>query len=63
VQIRFPQSARRHFEMQATTNLFDSTSWWPLDVPGNRPFCSSSIFEVAVEDEIVESEAMSELKR
>lgn len=53
VQILFPQIARRGFEVQATTNLFDSTSWRPLDVPGNRPFFSATNFEAVVEDPII----------
>ena len=49
VQIRFPQIARRGFEVQATTNLSDPSSWAPLDVPGNRPFFSATNLEALVE--------------
>lgn len=41
-QIVFPQIANRAFEVQSTTDLLNSNSWSPLDVPGNEPFFSSS---------------------
>jgi uncharacterized repeat protein (TIGR03806 family) len=38
VQVVFPQISNRAFEVQARTNIFDSSAWTPLDVPGNEPY-------------------------
>jgi hypothetical protein len=40
--INFPQIANRGFEVQATTNLADASSWAPLNVPANAPFYPAS---------------------
>jgi len=37
VAILYPQIANRAFEIQSSTNLYES-AWRPLDVPGNEPF-------------------------
>jgi hypothetical protein len=37
-QVSFTQIANRGFEVQGTTNLFNSNSWSVLDVAGNEPF-------------------------
>jgi glucose/arabinose dehydrogenase len=33
-----PQIANRAFEIQSTTNLFNTNSWTPLNIPDNAPF-------------------------
>jgi len=38
VNLVFPQTANRAFEIQSTTNLFNAAAWQPLDLPGNEPF-------------------------
>jgi mono/diheme cytochrome c family protein len=50
MQIWFPQTANRGFEVQWTTNLADPSSWQALDVPGNRPFFSGVDREFGVAD-------------
>jgi len=37
-QVSFTQIANRGFEVQGTTDLFNSNSWSALDVAGNEPF-------------------------
>lgn len=54
-QIRFPQTAHRGFEVQATTNPLDPNSWRPLDIPSNRPFFSSTNFEAILNDAILDA--------
>jgi len=53
VQIGFPQIANRGFEVQATSNLADPSSWQPLDVAGNEPFFSATTFQATVADPIL----------
>jgi hypothetical protein len=50
MQIWFPQTANRSFEVQWTTNLADPSSWPALHVPGNRPFFSGVDREFGVVD-------------
>jgi glucose/arabinose dehydrogenase len=57
VQVRFPHIANRGFEVQATTNLFDATSWQPLDSPDNRWFFTATTFQAVVEDVITNAAA------
>jgi uncharacterized repeat protein (TIGR03806 family) len=52
LQVVFPRLANRAFEVQATTNLFDPSSWTPLDVPGNRPKFPAITSEGIVPDAI-----------
>ncbi len=40
--VRIPQIANRAFEIQTTTNLFDSNSWSALNNPANAPFYPAS---------------------
>jgi uncharacterized repeat protein (TIGR03806 family) len=47
-----PQIANRAFEVQATTNLLDSNSWWGLNLPANAPFFASSNRTAVVEEKI-----------
>jgi uncharacterized repeat protein (TIGR03806 family) len=42
VQISFPQTANRGFEVQTTTNLLDPGSWLALNLSANAPFFSVS---------------------
>lgn len=47
-----PQVANRGFEVQATTNLFNSNSWSALNLPANAPFFPSSNRTAVVEETI-----------
>jgi len=49
-QITFPQIANRGFEVQFTTNLQPPVVWQTLDVPGNKPFMSSTNFQAVISD-------------
>ncbi len=48
--VEFLRVANTGFEVQATTNLLDASSWSPLNVPGNRPLISGMTSLVGVED-------------
>jgi hypothetical protein len=50
VEITYPQTANRGFEVQYATNLTGSIFWSPLDVAGNQPFLSASNRTAMVED-------------
>ncbi|MEO8426729.1 MAG: PQQ-dependent sugar dehydrogenase [Verrucomicrobiota bacterium] len=49
-QIKFPRLANLAFELQWTTNLFESGSWQTLEVPANRPIFSATDSEAVIED-------------
>jgi hypothetical protein len=49
-QIIFPQIANCGFEVQATPDFLNPTSWSPLDLPGNAPLFSISNRTATVED-------------
>ena len=52
VEITYLQIANRGFEVQYTTNLTDSASWFLLDVVGNNPFLSASNRTAMIKDVI-----------
>lgn len=50
VRLVIPQVANRAFEVQATTNLFDDSSWSPLNLPANAPSFPASNRTAVVEE-------------
>lgn len=55
VEIRFPQAARRGYELQWTRDPLETASWRPLDAAGNVPHFSAAPREAVLED-VIESE-------
>ena len=58
VLINYPRVANRGFEIQWTTNLFNSNSWNFLNVPENRPFFAATNRTVAVPDLLTNTPAL-----
>jgi glucose/arabinose dehydrogenase/mono/diheme cytochrome c family protein len=52
VQIIIPQVANRAFEVQATTNLLNASSWSPVNLPANAPSFPRSNRTAIVEEAI-----------
>jgi glucose/arabinose dehydrogenase len=48
--IDFTRIANRGFEVQWTTNIANSNSWQPLDVPGNEPVFAITTSAVSLQD-------------
>ena len=55
--ITYPRVANRGFEVQWTTNLFNTNSWQPLNVPENRPFFAATNGPASVPDLITNTPA------
>jgi uncharacterized repeat protein (TIGR03806 family) len=49
-EIDFTRIANRGFEVQWTTNIANSNSWQPLDVPGNEPMFAITTSAVSLQD-------------
>ncbi len=57
VEIVYPRVANRGFEVQTTTNIFNSNSWQFLNVPQNRPFFGATNAEARVPDGVTNGPA------
>jgi hypothetical protein len=57
ITIGFTRIANRGFEVQWTTNIKDSSSWRPLDVPANAPVFGAATTAVSVQDTLTNSTA------
>ena len=55
--IDFTRIANRGFEIQWTTNISLSSSWQPLDVPGNEPVFGITNSQVRVQDTITDAQS------
>ncbi len=54
VHVVIPQPANRSVEVQRTTNLFNESSWAPLNVPANAPFFPATNRTLTVSDPIAQ---------
>ena len=57
VQVIVPQIANRAFEVQSTTNLFNTNSWVALNLPANAPFFPISNRTATVEEPVASGTA------
>jgi uncharacterized repeat protein (TIGR03806 family) len=56
-EIDFTRIANRGFEVQWTTNISLSSSWQPLDVPGNEPLFGITNSHVRVQDTLTDAQS------
>ena len=57
IQIRFPRISNRSFEVQASSDLSDPSSWSPVNDPANRPLFASRDSTAVIEDRIDQANA------